>query len=133
MEYTGELYQFSSVYRHLVLNKDAVIRRRFDKRSAKSHYLRSVVLFDISKDSDVLHSHELTPRDVTDQYQDTNAEERIREWRVKGGRGRSGVAARRQNWGTHVYGDPLPSKSARSADTVNVVFTISGYQEGGGQ
>ena len=67
MEYTGELYQFSSVYGHFVLNKYAVIRRRFDARSAKSHYLRSVVLFDIPKDSDVVHGHELLSGDVTDQ------------------------------------------------------------------
>ena len=67
MEYTGELYQLSSVYGHFVLNKYAVIRKRFNTRSAKSYYLRSVVLFDISEDSDVVHSHELLPGDVTDQ------------------------------------------------------------------
>ena len=50
-----------------------------------------------------------------------------------GGEGRNagcGVVVRTQNWGTHVYGDTLPSKSTRSTDTVNVIFTISGYQGG---
>ena len=67
MEYTGELYQLSCVYRHFVLNKYAVVRGRFDKRSAGSYYLCAVVLFNISQNSDIINCHKLLPRDVVDQ------------------------------------------------------------------
>jgi len=128
MEYTGELYQLGSVYRHFVLKKDAVIRRRSNTGSEKSYYLCAIVLFDISKDSDVVNSHELLPRDVTDQQQHTNAEERMWKRRVKGKTRGGGAATRIRNWGTHVYGDALPSESTRSAYTMNIIFTISAYQ-----
>ena len=65
---TGELYQFGSVYRHFVLNKDAVVRRKFDTGPAKSYYLCTIVLFDISKDSDIFNCHELLPGDVVNQH-----------------------------------------------------------------
>ena len=55
----SELYQFSSVYRHLVLNKYAVVRGGFDTRSASPYYLCTVVLFDISKYSDIVNGYEL--------------------------------------------------------------------------
>jgi hypothetical protein len=68
VEDTGELYQFSSIYRHFILNRYAVVRGRFDGESTKPYYLCTVVLFDISKDSDIVNSHELLPGDATDQH-----------------------------------------------------------------
>jgi len=50
-----------------------------------------------------------------------------------GGEGRNGgkwSGGWRQNWGTYVYGDTLPSEPTRSADAVNVILTISGHQGG---
>src|SRR5258708_30512649 len=47
---TVKLYQFCCVYRHFILNKCTTVRDRFDRRCAESHYLGTVVLFDISKD-----------------------------------------------------------------------------------
>ena len=72
----GELYQFSGVYRHFVLNKYAVVRGKFDARPAESYYLCTVVLFDISKDPDIFNSHELLPVEVADQLVRHNTEER---------------------------------------------------------
>jgi hypothetical protein len=60
VEDTSKLYQFSSVHRHFVLNKYAVVRGRCNTRHAKPHYLCTVVLLDISKDSDVVNSYELS-------------------------------------------------------------------------
>lgn len=60
VEDTSGLYQFSSVYRHFVLNKYAVIRGRFDISSVESYYLCTVVLLDISKDSDIVDGYELS-------------------------------------------------------------------------
>jgi hypothetical protein len=97
MKDAGELYQLSSVYRHFILNKYAVVRGRFDTRSAKSYYLCTIVLFDISKDSDVINSYELLSGGVVDQHVNADAEERIWIWRVKGTTRESGTAARRQN------------------------------------
>ena len=56
---TGELYQLSSVHRHFILGKSVVVRDRFNMGSAGSYYLCTVVLFDVSKDSDIVHSHKL--------------------------------------------------------------------------
>jgi hypothetical protein len=43
-------------------------KRGFDTRSAKPYYLCTVVLLDISKDSDIINSYELLSRGATDQY-----------------------------------------------------------------
>jgi len=66
MEDTSGLYQFSSIYRHFVLNKYAVVRGKFNTRSLESYYLCTVVLFDIPKDPDIVDSHELSSGDVID-------------------------------------------------------------------
>ena len=63
----SKLYQFSSIYRHFILNKGAVVRDEFDRRSVDSYYLCTIVLFDVSKNSDIVHSHELSSKDVIDQ------------------------------------------------------------------
>jgi hypothetical protein len=123
------LYQFSSVYRHFVLNKYAVVRGRFDTRSVKPYYLCTVVLFDIPKDSDIVDGYELSSGDVIDQYP------MEREDMKTGGEG-----AHEEKWShsingtvnskwasTHVDSDTLPSKSTRSTDAVNVIFTIPAY------
>ena len=34
----------------------------------ESHYLGTIVLFNISKDPDIVHRHELLSEDVIDQY-----------------------------------------------------------------
>ena len=68
MRDTSKLYQFSSVHRHFILNKYAVVRDGFDARFVESYYLGTVVLFDVSKDSDIIHSHELLSEGVIDQY-----------------------------------------------------------------
>jgi hypothetical protein len=59
---TGKLYQFSSIHRHFVLSNYAVVSCQggvFNTRSGGSYYLCTIVLLDISKDSDVVHSYEL--------------------------------------------------------------------------
>ena len=63
----SKLYQFSSIYRHFILNKGAVVRDESDRRSVNSYYLCTIVLFDVSKNSDIVHSHELSSKDVIDQ------------------------------------------------------------------
>lgn len=63
----SKLYQFGSVYRHFILNKYAVVRGRFGMRSVKPYYLCTVVLFDISKDSDIVHGDKLLSEGVIDQ------------------------------------------------------------------
>ena len=66
MEDAGGLYQFCSVHRHFILNKYAVVRGRFATRSAKPYYLCTVVLFDVSKDPDIVNSYELLSGDMID-------------------------------------------------------------------
>ena len=67
-EDTSKLYQFSSVHRHFVLNKYAVVRGRCDTRSAKPYYLCAIVLLDISKDSDIVNSYELSSEGVINRH-----------------------------------------------------------------
>ena len=62
----GELYEFSGVYRHFILNKCSVVRDRINARYTEPYYLCAIVLFDVSKDSDIFHSHELLVMDVID-------------------------------------------------------------------
>jgi hypothetical protein len=59
-QHGGVLHQLSSVYRHFILNKGVVVRDRFDKRYTKSYYLCAVVLFDVSKEPDIVYRHELS-------------------------------------------------------------------------
>lgn len=124
MEDASELYQFSSVYRHFVLNKYAVVRGEFgNTRFAKSYYLCTVVLFDIPKDSDIINSYELLPEVVSDKYVRYRHRERGKVGRQHGDRIVNSKKAI-----THVDSDTFPSKSTRSTDTVNVIFTISAYE-----
>ena len=67
MEIKSKLYQFSSIYSHFILNKGAVVRDKFDRRSADSYYLCTIVLFDVSKNSDLIHSCELSSDDMINQ------------------------------------------------------------------
>lgn len=116
MEDAGELYQFSSVYRHLVLNKYAVVRVTFVTRSAKPYYLCAVVLFDISKDSDIVDSYELLLGDVVDQYLRYKCGEDTETVGEGGDEGKWGCSTEtelltQKGAITHVDGDTLPSKS----------------------
>ena len=79
------LYQFSSIYRHFVLNKYTVVRGRFDTRPIKSYYLCTVVLLDIPKDSDILDGYELLSGDVIDQHAMWMDMETVSETTRKGG------------------------------------------------
>lgn len=88
----SELYQFSSVYRHFVLNKYPVVRGRFDTRSAKPYYLCTVVLLNISKDPDIVNSYELLS-EVISQH----ATRRMWKLRVKQATRKGGVAGWGQN------------------------------------
>jgi hypothetical protein len=66
----GSRKQAISVRQHLQAFHPKQERRckwGFDTRSTKSYYLCTVVLFDISEDSDIINSYKLLSRSVTDQ------------------------------------------------------------------
>ena len=64
----GNQEQIISVQQHLQpFHPSAVVRDKFDGRSADSYYLCTIVLFDVSKNSDLIHSRELSSDDMINQ------------------------------------------------------------------